>query len=314
MRVPILGDASVVENQIVDLKARIGEVEELLKTRSRMWQKFHRPDDMLPSKEIERLKREEKAELKELQAQVRALQERLRNWGTHKEDYNGETEEWIDMTFADKHPDLILSETTPVFGWIPRLVEVRVMNAKGGYDTVEDFKYHAGGYHDHVDARYNIENYRKLIAMGSDALELVADGLGWGDNWTRWENAAICVAISEGLIQPDMEIVSRHPGLARWSVIKEDMEHEHTVVDHEAERIHAIKTGGGSLGGARIYARGWRYGKRSGKWSMRGIESFDATARYRPKDAGDRTEYAGEAGDRIGRGFTNDDAESYDPR
>src|SRR5260370_15491029 len=106
MKVLTTNDTSVVENEITNLKVRIKEVEELLPTRTRMWQKFHRPDDMLSSSELERLKYEEKKELKELQARVRERQQRLRTWGSHKEDHT-ETEECVDLTFGGRPRTLI---------------------------------------------------------------------------------------------------------------------------------------------------------------------------------------------------------------
>src|SRR5260370_26652676 len=119
------------------------------------------------------------------QAPARALQQGSRTWSRHKEDYGGETEEVIDMTFAEKHPDIILSETTPVFGWIPQVVQKKIRNAHGGFDAVDVTEVSAGGLHDEVDARYCIENYRKLIALGADAIQLTTNGMTW-DNWTRW--------------------------------------------------------------------------------------------------------------------------------
>jgi hypothetical protein len=307
VKIPILGDPSIIEQQIVDLKSRIGIVEELLATRSAAWQKCNRPEDRLSSDDLERLKYHEKKEVKTLRVQIRELQDRLRTWGTHKEDYTSEREEFVDMTFDEKHPDLILSETTPVFGWIPRVSGKRVRNTKGGFDVVEVIEVSAGGFHDEIDTRYNSTNYRKLMPMGDDALELISSGMTW-ENWTRWENAAICVAISEGLIKPDLEIVSRHPALSRWTVVPEDES------DHEEERAQILKTGGGSLGGATIYSRGWRYGRRN-SWTRRALESFDATARARlkPEDTDARENYT-DLGPPMNSGWIGDDAESYDPR
>jgi hypothetical protein len=298
VKIRILSDPSVLENQITKLKVRIKEVEELLATRSRMWQKSHRSDDMLSSAELERLKREEKKELNELQTQVRQLQGRLRNWGSHEDDHV-EKETFCDMTFAEKHPDLILSETTPVFGWIPRSVEKKIRNAKGGFDVVELTEVSAGGFRDEVDTRYNIENYRKLLTLGDEAVALTTEGMTW-ENWNRWENAAICVAITEGLIKPDAEIIARYPGLGRWVVMPDDEN------NHEEERRQILKTGGGSLGGATIYGRGWRYGKRGG-WTRRALESFDATARTRESTG----ECSGDAGPSLHN--VHHDAESYQP-
>lgn len=304
VKVPILGDPSAVEQEIVNLKVKIKEAQELLVTRSAAWQKRNRPDDVLPKNDRERLKREGQREFAELQTKVRELQARLRTWGTNKEDYVGKREEWIGMTFAEKHgANIILSEATPVYGWVPFTAEKKVRNINGGFDVVDVVQFDAGGLQREVDSRYNIENYKKLMSLGEAALEITANGMTW-ENWTRWENAAILVAITEGLVQPDMELVSRHPKLNRWEIVREVDED-----DHEAERKIILKTGGGALGGATIYSRGWRYGKRTG-WTQRALESFDATGRVREKNSGGDYHDAGAANLRD---HSNDDNESYVP-
>ena len=305
VRVPILGDPSVVEQQIVESKMKIKEVQELLVTRSAAWQKRNRPEDILPSDDRERLKYREKKELKELQTKVRELQARLRTWGANKEDYVGEEDGFVDMTFEEKHPNLILSETTPVYGWVPFTVQKKVRNAEGGFDVVDVEWVNAGNFQDEVDARYCIANYRKLVSLGVAALDLTTGDMSW-EGWTRWENAAILVAITEGLVQPDMEVVSRHPKLNRWEIVREDVDED----DHEAERKIILKTGGGALGGATIFSRGWRYGKRTG-WTQRALESFDETARARGLEG--KHDYSGDFGRADLRDYTNDDNESYDP-
>ena len=105
VKTPILGDPSIVEAQVAELKVRIKEVQELIGTRNRRWQKHHRADDMLTTAELQRLLRQDRSELEKLQEQVRGLQQRLRTWGKNKEDYVGETEGWVDMLFLEKHPN-----------------------------------------------------------------------------------------------------------------------------------------------------------------------------------------------------------------
>ena len=305
--IPILGDPSVTEAQITQLKARIRELEELLSTRTRMWQKFHRPDDMLSPADLQRLRQQEQRELENLQTQVRRLQKRLRNWGNDKDDYVGTETKLIDMLFEEKYPNIVLNEATPAYGTYPFKVTKRVRNAAGGYDVVEEVEQYSDGVIERTfDKRYNIRNYRELLTLGS--LAPLTDGMTW-ENWSRWENAAILVAITEGIIKPDLDLISYHPRLGRWFVpLGEDAHAE--VGDEERKLI--LKTGGGALGGATIYSRGWRYGTRGG-WTRRALESFDATARIRKPDA-DVAPF-NDAGPSFSHfSHADDDTESVDPR
>ena len=306
VKTPILGDPSAVEVQVVELKARIKEVQELIGTRNRRWQKHHRPDDMLTTAELQRLLRQDESELKRLQEQVRGLQQRLHTWGKNKEDFVGATEEWVSMLFLEKHPNIFLSETTPVYGWFPFAETKRVRNAKGGFDLVDVTDYDAGAFQVDFDKRYCIDNYRRLISLGPGALEVTSDGMTW-EKWAQWENAAILVAITEGLIQANMDVISRYPGLNRWVVPEYD---KHAETD-DRERKQIAQTGGASLGGAAIYARGWRYGK-GGGWTRRALESFDATARLRRSDSD--VDFDGYSDTGPSTNYRRDDVESYDPR
>src|SRR5438874_1368497 len=215
VKTPILGDPSIVEAQVAELKVRIKEVQELIGTRNRRWQKHHRADDMLTTAELQRLLRQDRSELEKLQEQVRGSQQRLRTWGKNKEDFVGETEEWVSMLFLEKHPNIFLSETTPIYGWVPFTETKRVRNAKGGFDLVDVTEYDAGAFQVEFDKRYCIDNYRELISLGPGALEGTSDGMTW-KKWAQWENAGMVVAVTEGLVESNLDVVSRYPGLNGW--------------------------------------------------------------------------------------------------
>jgi len=310
VRVRLLREKTAVEQLAAELTTRIQEVEARLVTRSAAWQKRHRNDDRLSRADRERLKREDNAELKRLQSERGEYYQRLQHWGRDDRDYDGFRVEFRDMLFEQKHPDIIYSETELVPGWTTLTEERRVRNASGGYDLVDRPFLVCGAIRTTMNTRYSIENYRKLLSLGGDALTVLEDGMSWQD-WDKWENGVILIAIAEGLFRHiDSEVLLRHPVLKKASIAWCSEEEQ----DHEEETRQILHTGGASLGvGVSIYGKGWSYSKRSGQWTMKGLSrfgsSFDADPSLRGRPGG--SFHPNSAG---GVERSSDDIESYDSR
>jgi len=287
----VLMDRQLVEQQKKNLQAEIAELKKLIDSRSVHMQKLHRPDDILPKADRERLKREERAELSKKDSELRVLHVRLFHWEKDPRNYVQSTaKKTVELLFGEAYPITHVDKTVE-HGWY----EAYEVGKRGG---VTEFDI-CGALEVPVGGVYDVEGYRKLITLDAGALEQMSGDKNWR-GWMIWENKVIEQAIRCGFFNPPEDIVKLHTGLNVW--IPPDHPDDD---DHEHERNLISKTGSGLGVGTRIYSRGWQVGKHGNR--QRPLESFDETARGRGVEkmsSGEPDSFEPDA---------NDDTDSYEP-
>jgi hypothetical protein len=274
----VLLPTTELEAQIKVVQAEIAELNALLETRTAMWQKFHRPDDQLPKSDRERLKREESRQLDGKNAELRELRTRMRNWAANPANYTPTGALTAPITFQKKYGNSLTYQATKI-DYVDRLGEVAPVETP-------------------IGPEYDVDGYRKLMALGVDALTLLTDGYNW-DGWRDFENVVIVKALEVGVLQPGDENLETTLKAAGVEYVVDDV-HAHPDKNQDAV---AIQTGGSSHGG-RVLSRGVRF-TRSGRCQVRGLESFDATLASSGSNDGDSDHnYVPDVGD---------DSEPYQP-
>jgi hypothetical protein len=269
-------DKGTVEAELNAVKTQILKVTDDLKTRTARYQKIKRPDDPIPEKRLRQLRREETRELKNLKEKQTELQSRLRSW---ESDARGRV---VVNRFEKLYP-ITYQESRVEWGWYEDSFEDPLV--KGGTPLCGDHEIFFGDV-------YDITGYRALIADAPVTKNWKATG------WAEWENRVILQAIDLGLIEVDKKVLLAHPKLRRRSLSVDEIE-----IDHDHERVLIKKTGGGALGGASIFSRGYRGG------NLRHLESFDATM-HKGRGKG---EPGGSYEPETDYPSVDNDSESFDP-
>lgn len=260
--VPTLKDKGGVESELEAVKFEIVELTALSKTRTRQYQKFFRPDDMLTSKELKQRRRKDEQELKILEEKKNELQARLRNWESDSRNFElVKQRKLVVYKFETLHP-ITYRERTVEYGWHEDSYEDPLV--KGGTPLCSDQEKYFGEV-------YDIAGYRALIA-GKSTKNWTTMG------WLEWENLVILTAIERGLVEPNEAAILAHPALRGRGRTVDEIE-----IDHEHERTLIKKTGGAELGGASIFSAGYR----NGNGKLRQLASFDATMDFGGRGRGE---------------------------
>lgn len=252
VNVKILGDKKQLEDDICELEQHIDEIKGDLLSRSAAWQKRNRPQDVLPKKDRERLKYEDRKKLSLSQAGLKELRQRLNNWETDERNFTTRKElQRVLQTFGEKYPITYQMEERDL-----EFVPDKQRKVEGIVTHTTEIMYHVdipvGPVHDS-------EGYRRVIAKQGE----ITCG------WVEWENRVILQAIKVGLVVPTPKVFRKYPHLR----LRPSSETEY----HDYEKTLILKTAGAQIGGS-IYARGTRSGRE------RPLENFDTT---RPSNGGE---------------------------
>jgi hypothetical protein len=252
----ILINSTPVQVRADELQKEIANLNSLMKTRTAAWWKRHRPDEPKPDKvAMQRLKREDQRELNKKETERRELLRKLREWESNPENYTPAIQmEKVEVTFFEKYgPSLPTTFYTTDFAYVAKDATTAEMPEPGTYEI-----------HTPEPGTYTRGLYDEILGL-DDKLHAAPNRTSWS-RWAEWENEVLLKAIECNLLKPDESLLKRY-GMLRKVYGAADPDD-----DHDAERVLILKTGGGALGGATIYSRGYLRGR------LRKLEDFDLTA------------------------------------